>query len=514
MKPNQLNQSTAKENLKSSTQDLATPSSQTSTDNSPENLKLTPWQRIRAHLPKPAVLEVPPQVIVNVHQVGSEEDRQHNTSNTIHGALTTIPIPELFPFLHRQRQTGVLRLHFDDSRLDSQFHFVGGKLSYVRTPFAPGLGNMLQRLKLSPDELSKMRHYLKADPQERLELRPYIDMVSLEDVIHSRLMMALLPLFYIQDGRFSFQRVGRGLQLTDKLFDAQMLCFQVSQRLEHIAALGANTLTPDNAFHVVQDVGDFTRKTSDFTMLEWRVLASLFKPKMLLTLALELNLGWDKLLETVLLLEQRGILEQYHSSNLAQNLPQLIPGQVAPMFSLATMSERMFSLGELRGQHTVLIFFRHAGARICNAQIAKLSQYADKLNALGVRLIGVFTATPNTMRASVGRQELVQDLSPYHTAEWQLSPPPIILLADADNAVHHLYKVSHSRLGLLDPRNLPALLKGMRLATRTETYGRPSQMPATFFIGPSLRIERAFYGSFANDHVSLQQIESWLGAVS
>ncbi|MEM7737663.1 MAG: redoxin domain-containing protein [Deinococcota bacterium] len=462
---------------------------------------------------KSTVIEVPSQVVANVHQAVdaySEEDRQHSTSNTINGALTTIPIPELLPFLYKQRQTGVLRLHFDDSRLDSQFHFVDGKLSYVRTPFAPGLGNMLQRRKLSPEELTKVRDYLKADPRERASLREHIDMESLENVIYDRLMMALLPLFYVNDGRFSFQRAERGLQLTDKLFDAQMLCFQVAQRLEHIAALGANTLSPDDEFHVIQDVGDFTTKTNDFTMLEWRVLASLFKPKMLLTLALELNLSWDKLLETVLLLEQRGILEQHPSRDLPKNLPQLIPGQAAPMFSLPTMSERIFSLGELRGQRTVLVFFRHAGARICNAHIAKLSQQADKLTELGVRVVGVFTSTPSTMRVSVGQQELVQELSPYHSAEWQLGPPPVILLADADNAVHKLYKISHSKAGLLDPRNLPALISGMRLGTRTESHGRRSQMPATFFIGPNLRIERAFYGTFANDHVSLWQIEAWL----
>jgi peroxiredoxin len=493
--------------------------------NPSKNLKLTPWQRVRARLSKPASVEVPSKVAANVRRIVKaypQEDNQYGARNTINGELTTIPIPELLPFLHGQRQTGSLRLHFEDSRLDSQFYFVGGKLSYVRTPFAPGLGNMLQRLKLNAEDLGNLRRYLKADPQERLNLRPHIDMASLEDVIYTRLMMALLPLFYTDAGRFSFQRMEQGWQFTDKLFDAQMLCFQVAQRLEHVATLGASTLTPDNIFHVVQDVGDFTTKTNDFTMLEWRVLASLFKPKMLLTLALELNLGWDNLLETVLLLEQRGILEQHTSSDLPNNLPQLSPGQVAPMFSLPTISKRLFSLGELRGQHTVLIFFRHASARICSAHVVKLSQHADRLAALGVNVVAVFTATSKNLRTNLGYQEFIQTLPPYHATIGQASLPPITLLADADNSVHKRYKIAHSQAGLLDPRNLSALVRGIYLTTRAATAGKDthekdlprqrSQMPATFFIGPSLRIERAFYGTFASDHVNLQQIEAWLEA--
>jgi peroxiredoxin len=437
-------------------------------------------------------------------QTNSIRKRLHNDNNTINGALSTIPVYELFPFLNTSQQTGVLQLHFADSRLDSQFHFVSGQLTYARTPFAPGLLNMLQRRDVPMDTLKRIQRYLNTPESERHHLRDTADMNTadmnlLESIIGERLHMALLPLFYYDDGRFSFQRMQRGFQLTAKTFDTQMVCFQVSQKLEAIMPLGADTLAPTDRFHVIHDVGDFSHKTGDFTLAEWRVLASLFKPKMLMTLALELCMPWDTLVKALLFLERRGIIEQHHSERIPSDLPQLIPGQSAPMFALLTCDERPFSLGEMRGQDTVLIFFRYPGARICNAHIANLRQHTATLSASGVNLVAIFTGTPQHLREYVNQQLLEDTL-------------PLTLLADPENTVHNLYKVPYSLAGLLDPRNVPAWLAGMRLEnTGGDTYGQRTRMPATFFIGPTLRIESAFYGTFTNDHVSVQQIHKWLG---
>jgi peroxiredoxin len=449
-------------------------------------------------------INVPEAVVEAIQQpqTNSIRKRLHNDNNTINGALSTIPVYELFPFLNTNQQTGVLQLHFADSRLDSQFHFVSGQLSYARTPFAPGLLNMLQHRNVPKDTLKRLQRYLKAPEAERRNLAEAQDMTLLESVISERLHMALLPLFYCDDGRFSFQRMQRGFQLTAKTFDTQMVCFQVSQKLETTMPLGGDTLTPSDRFHVIDDVGDFTHKTGDFTLAEWRVLASLFKPKMLMTLALELCMPWDQLVHALLFLEKRGIVEQHQSERIPSDLPQLIPGQSAPMFALLTIDERPFSLGELRGRDTVLIFFRYPGARICNANIAKLRQHAAALNASGVNLVGVFTGTPQNLREYVGQQLLGSATD---------EALPLTLLADPDNAVHNLYKVPYSLAGLLDPRNISAWLAGMNLAgIGGETYGQRTRMPATFFIGPTLRIESAFYGTFTGDHINMNQIHKWL----
>lgn len=479
-----------------------TPHTHATQERSPSSQKR---QRRTPKTPRtPANINVPDTVAEAIQQpqTSSIHTRLHNDNNTINGALSTIPVYELFPFLNKSQQTGMLQLHFADSRLDSQFHFVAGQLSYARTPFAPGLLNMLQRRNVPLDSLKRIQGYLKGATAERPELSEQHDKELLESVISERLHMALLPLFYCDDGRFSFQRMQRGLQLTDKTFDTQMVCFRVAQKLEVIMPLGADTLAPTDRFHVINEVGDFTDKTGDFSLAEWRVLASLFKPKMLMTLALELCLPWDTLVHTLLFLERRGIVEQHHGERIVSDLPQLIPGQSAPMFSLLTLEERPFSLGEMRGHDTVLIFFRYPGARICNAHIARLRQQAAALNASGVNLVGVFTGTPQDLQQYVGQQ-----LTDAQTL-------PLILLADPDDAVHNLYKVPHSLAGLLDPRNIPAWLAGLRLdSTGGDSYGQRTRMPATFFIGPTLRVESAFYGTFTNDHVSLQQIDKWLGLV-
>lgn len=446
-------------------------------------------------------VNVPETVADAVQQPQTSSIRKRlNTNNTINGALSTIPVYELFPFLNKSRQTGMLQLHFADNRLDSQFHFVEGQLSYARTPFAPGLVNMLQRRNVPANTLKRLQHYLNATESERPMLSQE-DVVLLESVISERLHMALLPLFYADDGRFAFQRMQRGFQLTAKTFDTQMLCFRVAQKLETMVPLGGDTLAPTDSFHVIQDVGDFSHKTGDFTLTQWRVLASLFKTKMLMTLALELCLAWDTLVNTLLFLERRGIVEQHHNERIPVDLPQLIPGQSAPMFALLTLEEHPFSLGEMRGRDTVLIFFRYPGARICNAHLANLHQHAAALSASDVNLVGIFSGTPHDLRQYAGQQLLQQDTNPL----------PLTLLADPDNTVHNLYKVPHSLAGLLDPRNVPAWLTGMRLeSTGGDTYGQRTRMPATFFIGPTLRIESAFYGTFTNDHVSVRQIHKWL----
>ena len=76
--------------------------------------------------------------------------------------------------------------------------------------------------------------------------------------------------------------------------------------------------------------------------------------------------------------------------------------------------------------------------------------------------------------------------------------------------MYDLYGVGRSLWGILDPRNVPHAVRGLRTArSGGAAHGELSRMPAEFLIGPELRIERAHYCGFAADYLPLGEVFAW-----
>jgi len=421
--------------------------------------------------------------------------------NTETGTLHDTPLPALLQRLNREKKTGILLLNYPDERLNSAFSFAGGRIGRVLTPFAPKLSDFLISLGASSERLKELQAYLKADKRTREimlaegRVKPKFLTLALE----ARVEMALLPIFSNTTGRYEFQEGEQPVGFIEPGADPQKLGEDIAQRLDALADLGAFTLSPYDAFRVVGDVGDFSKRTSDFTILEWRILAALFKPRTLLQLSTELVLNWDSLLRVLLLLERRGIVEQVDinpetgEEYALDDDVKLEAGDSAPNFLLPSLEGTAFSLVTRRGQFTLLSFLGHAGSPYANHRVNQLAEQHERFREAGIEVVCIFSTMTSTVQEHVGQLE-----------------PPFLLLADAEHKAHNLYRTQTSMMGLFDPRNLSGYLAGMRLGTAGgDLEGERARMPATFLVSSALRVTNAYYGRYANDTPSVNDIFKW-----
>ncbi|MEM6427983.1 MAG: DUF4388 domain-containing protein [Deinococcota bacterium] len=426
--------------------------------------------------------------------------------NTQTGTLQDTPLPELLQALHREARTGVLLINYPNERLNSAFSFSEGRIGRVLTPFAPKLSDFLISLGASSERLRELQVYLKADRRTREvmlaegRVKPKFLTLALE----ARVEMALLPIFHNTTGVYEFQEGEQPIGFIEPGADPQKLSDDIAQRLDALADLGAFTLSPYDAFRVVGDVGDFSKRTSDFTILEWRILAALFKPRTLLQLSTELVLNWDSLLRVLLLLERRGIVEQVDIDSDSgeeysfDDTTPLTADDSAPNFLLPSLEGTAFSLVTRRGKTCLLSFLGHAGSVFANHRVNQLVQQYDRLHDANIEVVCIFSSMTSVVQEHVGQLE-----------------PPFLLLADAEHKAHNLYRTSSSVLGLLDPRNLSGYLAGMRLGTAGgDLEGERSRMPATFLVSPALRVAHAHYGRYANDTPSAADVVKWASTLN
>ncbi len=407
-------------------------------------------------------------------------------AQNISGSLRTVPLSELLQVVHLSNKTGTLALDYADKRLNSRFAFAGGRVGRVLTPFAPKLGTVLKRCGATAKQLNAFQVYLfKASEatQKKLVEAGHVDLALLHQALREQVEMALLPIFHESDGAFLFHESGRPRGFVTPGVDIGKVSLDIVRRFDAISYLGAYTLNPFDRFKVVDDVGDFTRRTGDFTVQEWRVLSALFKSRTLQQIEASLDLSWDKLLKVLLLLERRGIIEQVPPHRHEIGTPLEI-GDVAPAFNLASSGQVPFSFGAMRGRRTLLVLEGAPETPYVQNYLYPLQKQLDALSDANLDVVVVFLTTAYNLRYQLGGE-----------------PFTMQFLADPEGKVDRLYRRQKSLIGSLDVRNVRAWLAGARypLANKTRLWPTDMRMPAYFLIGPSLHVERAYYGRFAGD---------------
>ncbi|MDZ7704803.1 MAG: DUF4388 domain-containing protein [Trueperaceae bacterium] len=422
--------------------------------------------------------------------------RAPRPSQNISGALRTVPLSELLQVVHLSNKTGTLVLNYRDERLNSRFAFGRGRVGRVLTPFAPKFSEMLGRCGATKKQLRIFYHYLyRARPAEQAQMvaAGSVDTMLLRRALTKQVEMALLPIFHQGDGTFLFHESGLPPGFVTPGVDIAKVSLDIVRRFDKIAELGPHTLNPFDRFKVVKDVGDFTRRTGDFTVQEWRILAALFRSRTLQQIEAGLGLSWDQLLEALLLLERRGIIEQVAQQPDDPAAPLQV-GDVAPAFHLEGNVQGAFSLGMMRGRRTLLVFGGAPANPYTQRYLHRLDAQLRARPDAGLDAVMVFTSSPDELYRRLGGRAFVARL-----------------LADPEGKVGALYRQRRSFAGALDVRNIPAWLSGARhaLASKTSFWPVGLRMPAYFLIGPSLHIERAYYGRFAGDGLEPNDALHW-----
>ena len=410
------------------------------------------------------------------------------------GTLADIPLPKLLRRIYSSRKTGVLLLNYPDERLNSRFFFAGGRIGHVLTPFGPKISDVLASRGAPSQRVKALQQYLRSNERQRTQMlqEGKVKTRFLALALESRVRIALFPIFSNTSGSFEFHEGEKPAGFIEPGADTYKIITDIGQRLEELNEYGAWTLSPFDTFRVVGDVGDFSKGTGDFTVLEWRILAALFEPRSLLQISTELILNWDELLRVLLLLERRNIVEQVDASS--SNKARLEAGAVAPGFTLASVNNEIFTINARRGRRTLLVFLSYPGSPYANLYVQELINHYPSFRAARVDIVCIFGAPAEGIKDFVGLQN-----------------PPFTLLADSERKGQQAYSIKRSWLGWLDLRNLPGLLVGWRLSTvGGSSYGQRFTMPAVFLVHPSLRISHAYYGRYANDNPKIELLEAWM----
>ena len=72
-------------------------------------------------------------------------------------------------------------------------------------------------------------------------------------------------------------------------------------------------------------------------------------------------------------------------------MPQLMPGDAAPDFSLPAIDGTTFNMNEMKGKKVILTFFRFSSCPLCNMRIRRITQRWNEFSEDTV-MVGVFDA--------------------------------------------------------------------------------------------------------------------------
>lgn len=165
----------------------------------------------------------------------------------------------------------------------------------------------------------------------------------------------------------------------------------------------------------------------------------------------------------------------------------------APSLDLTDIYGKPVPIGS-GSQRTLLCFFRDAACPFCNYHIYQLTQRHPDLSARGLKIVAVFTSTPEEVKRFVARH-----------------PRPFPVVADPTSSAHQIYGIESSfwrKLKAMVTR-IPTLIKGLRLVGLAG-INTTNLMPADFLIDEYGNVAEAYYGSDAGDHIPFDRVEAFL----
>ncbi|MDE1998778.1 MAG: AhpC/TSA family protein [Burkholderiales bacterium] len=138
-----------------------------------------------------------------------------------------------------------------------------------------------------------------------------------------------------------------------------------------------------------------------------------------------------------------------------------------------------------------LQFRRFAGCPICNLHLRQMVERVGELRAAGIKEVVFFHSSAEAMRPYQG------DL-------------PFDCIADPGKVYYKRFGIESSWWGMLHPKNLPAVLKGMTgpFPTHLSAGGEAGHagMPADFLIDRMGVVQACHYGSYADDQWSVDHL--------
>lgn len=151
-------------------------------------------------------------------------------------------------------------------------------------------------------------------------------------------------------------------------------------------------------------------------------------------------------------------------------MPLLSPGERFPSITITPVDGAPIELpGALAGQFAVILFYRGSWCPYCNAQLRAFQRAADKLSALGVRVVALSVDDEATTRELVAKHQLAfpvghsANAAAIHQATGAfVNPDPVFLqstgfvLDASGNVIVSVY--SSGAIGRLVPDDVAGLV--------------------------------------------------------
>ena len=184
------------------------------------------------------------------------------------------------------------------------------------------------------------------------------------------------------------------------------------------------------------------------------------------------------------------------------NGDRLNNGDIAPKFKVQDVRGDELKLQQLIKQNpkTLLVFLRHAWCPICNVRSHDLINRFDELKNAGYNVVVVYQSKKERLEEFAADHQL-----PYH------------VISDPTGELYQLYKVEHNMQRVKsdyegNEQTKSLFAKGSKLfkkemkAYMDEEDGVSDLIPADFVIDEKGKIEKAHYGKFFGDHLSLDEL--------
>ena len=413
---------------------------------------------------------------------------------TIRGDLSGMQLSEILTILEVGGKTGLLKIEFSDTLPKTYLAIKNGKIGRIRSAFLPSWYKSLLRLGIPEIELSDHKYdgFNVVQKIEELKKLSLISQEQIQELLKHRMLMALLPIFHCNKGSFSFSPENVDSGYIEPGMHATALSLELSRRLDELKNINSIEFNLNQRFKLSNLIGDFSDRIEDLDKNDW-MLISIFAQEMSLAQASQKSqLLWNELVLSVQKLERLGLIGLVNSNSEKKDW-RLEEKSSAPPFSLMSLSGENVSLGAYRGKKILLSLNRTADCPICNPHIQNLIEAYPRLQEQGIEVIAIFNANLADLQNHVGRLL-----------------PPFPLLADPDAKVHNSYKLSKSFFGLMSPKNMALMRRGMKMeGTAVKMKNKFLTMPAEFLINPDLSIYKAHYHAYAADFLPLETVFEW-----
>ena len=170
--------------------------------------------------------------------------------------------------------------------------------------------------------------------------------------------------------------------------------------------------------------------------------------------------------------------------------------KVAPDFTIKDVNGEVINLSNYKGKKVLLTFYRNVGCPVCNVRFHELQEESDYFKSKNVVLISVYESSSENMKKYLEKEEIFYS---------KMIPNP-------EQNLYEIYNIDQSMKKVMKGMfhgAMKKMKKGKNLfKQKIKQDGNSDRIVADFLIDENGIVQKAYYGKFVGDHLSLEIIKN------